>query len=65
VHHLEQEWCNLVELLLGKAVRSPDLARSISQQGIKISPTASSGVNLPVNLGVNPLTAYLQNEIGK
>ncbi len=56
---------NLVELLLGKAVRSPGLARSISQQGIKISPTASSGVNLPVNLGVNPLTAYLQNEIGK
>ena len=56
---------NLVELLLGKAARSPGLRRSISQQGINVSPNATNAVNLPVNLGVNPLSAYLQNEVKK
>lgn len=56
---------NLVELLLGKAVRSPGLRRSLSQQAMNISAKPATGVNLPVSLGINPLTSYLQNEIGK
>lgn len=57
----------LIGLLGGVVARSPGVRRSVAQSALTQGggQAVQQGVNLPVNLGVNPLSALLQNYIGR